>query len=72
MRAPRNQLQGNSPIFDISSELELTLQSLNKREFVLKVIFAAVVFVDAPESLLINDSIAADLLRLGLSFIITF
>ena len=37
MWSPRNQLQGNSPTFDIFRELELVRQSLNKHEFIFKV-----------------------------------
>ena len=40
MWSPRNQLQGNSPTFDIFRELELARQSLKKREFILKVTFS--------------------------------
>ena len=39
MRSPRAQLLGNSPTFDIFSELELTRQSLKKRDFILNVTF---------------------------------
>ena len=40
--SPRNQLQGNSPSYDIFSELDLALQSLKKleNEFILKVTFS--------------------------------
>ena len=38
--SPRNQLQRNSPTFDIFGELEWARQSLKKREFILKVTFS--------------------------------
>ena len=40
MQLPRNLFQGNSPTFDISSELESTRKSLKKRELIFKVTFS--------------------------------
>ena len=48
MRSSRNQLHRNSTTFDIFSKLEKTRQSLQKREFNLKVTFS----VESPSSLL--------------------
>ena len=43
-----NQLQGNTPTFDIFGEFEKTRQSLKKREFILKVTFS----LPSPSSML--------------------
>jgi len=49
VRCPRNNLQGNSPTFDIFSHWEQTQQRLKKWEFILKSdVFAAVVDAKAP------------------------
>ena len=57
VRTPINHIQGNSPTFDIFSELELTRSSLTKLKFMFKSdVSAAVIDAKAPQRVLFRGA----------------
>ena len=57
VRSPINHIQGNSPTFDIFSELELARLSLTKLEFMFKSdVSAAVIDAKAPQRALFRGA----------------